>query len=69
MAFIRYAEIPDTDRVPDDDNILAIHGIDPPMVRLHYDLYRHVMYGPGPLTRVQREIVAVAVSGRNGCVY
>ena len=72
MAFIDYPapnEIPEDARVPDDDNILRIHGVDPPMMRLHFDLDRHVMYGRGPLTRVQRETVAVAVSSRNGCLY
>ena len=72
MAYIEYLPadaVPESSRVPDNDNILRIHGVDPPMMRLHYDLYRHVMYGPGPLTRIQRETVAVAVSVRNGCVY
>lgn len=72
MAYIAYPEpdeVPVSARVPDEDNILRIHGVDPPMIRLHFDLYRHVMFGPGPLSPIQREIVAVAVSGRNGCVY
>ena len=72
MAWIRYPaaeEIPEADRVPDRDNILRIHGVHPRTARLHYDLYREVMYGEGPLTRVQREMLAVAVSAANGCRY
>lgn len=72
MAFIRYiapAEIPSEHRVPDDDNIVRIHGVHPETIRLHYDLYRELMRGPGPLTRIQRELLAVAVSASNGCRY
>ena len=35
----------------------------------HYDLYRHLMAGPSPLSRVQREMIAVAVSVENDCFY
>jgi hypothetical protein len=65
MAFIRYPEpdeIAAEHRVPDDDNIIRIHGVDPETIRMHYDLYRELMRGPGPLTRIQREMIAVAVS-------
>jgi alkylhydroperoxidase family enzyme len=72
MAFIRYVKpdaIPPEDRVPDQDNILRIHGVHARLMRLHYDLYREVMRGPGPLSRVQREMIAVRVSAANGCHY
>jgi alkylhydroperoxidase family enzyme len=72
MAFIPYAnpdDIPAVDRVPDRDNILRIHGLHPRTMRLHYELYRELMHGPGPLTRVQREMIAVAVSAANECHY
>lgn len=72
MAFIDYrdpAEIPEKDRVPDDDNIIRIHGVHSRVIRLHYDLYRELMYGPGPLSRIQREMIAVVVSGLNACRY
>ena len=72
MAFIEYAqpgEIPEEDRVPDDDNIIRIHGVHSRTIRLHWDLYRELMYGPGPLTRVQREMIAVYVSALNACRY
>jgi len=72
MAFIDYADpdaIPEDDRVADDDNILRVHGVHSATIRLHYDLYRELMYAPGPLTRVQREMIAVRVSALNGCRY
>jgi len=72
MAFIPYpadAEIPPGDRVPDQDHILRVHGVHSRVMRLHYDLYVELMRAPGPLTRVQREMIAVIVSGINGCRY
>lgn len=72
MAFIRYAakeEIPSEDRVADNDNILRIHGIHSRVTRLHYDLYLELMHSDSPLTRVQREMIAITVSAANGCRY
>ena len=72
MAFIEYPDpsgIPEKDRVADDDNIIRIHGVHSRVIRLHYDLYRELMYGPGPLSRIQREMIAVVVSGLNACRY
>jgi len=72
MAFIRYVpegEVPEADRVPDQDNILRIHGIHSRSARLHYDLYVELMRARGPLRRHQREMIAVVVSGANGCRY
>ena len=72
MAFIEYVDsgsIPEDHRVPDDDNIIRIHGVHSRTIRQHYDLYRELMYGPGPLTRVRREMIAVHVSALNACRY
>lgn len=72
MAHIRYVdpeEIPSEDQVVDDDNIIRIHGVHSRTIRLHYDLYRELMYGRGPLSRVQREMIAVVVSAANDCHY
>ena len=72
MAFIDYeAEeiIPPDDRVPDQDNILRVHSVHSRTMRLHYDLYRQLMYAKGPLSRIQREMIAVAVSAENKCRY
>lgn len=72
MAFIPYLdedEIPERDRVPDTDHIIRIHGVHPQTMRQHYDLYVELMRRPGPLTRVQREMIAVSVSAANHCHY
>ncbi len=67
MAFIEY--IPTEEWKLDSDNILRIHGINPPVLRGHLALYRAVMHGPSPLTREQREMLAVMVSAQNKCGY
>ena len=72
MAFIAYLpddQIPADDLVAADDNIIRIHGVHSETMRHHFELYRELMYGRGPLSRVQREMLAVAVSAANGCHY
>ena len=72
MAFIAYVdddEVPAADRVPDRDNILRIHGIHSRTMRHHYDLYIELMRSRGPLSRAQREMIAVVVSAENQCHY
>ena len=72
MAFIDYLrpdQIPDDDRVPDHDNIIQIHGVHSRTMRQHYELYRELMYSRGPLSRIQREMIAVVVSATNQCHY
>ncbi len=72
MAYIPYldpASIDPNDQVDDRDNILQIHGVHSKMLRLHYDMYRQLMYSRGPLTRKQREMIGVVVSARNACRY
>ena len=57
-------------RGPDGlDNILRVHSLDPPSMAHHYELYEHLMRGPSPLSRVQREMLAVTVSAVNRCFY
>ncbi len=72
MAFIDYVpeeQIPEEDRVADRDNIIRIHGTHSQTLRHHYELYRELMYGRSPLSRVQREMIAVVVSATNDCHY
>ena len=72
MAFIPYVPpdtLPDEDRVADEDNILRVHGSHSRVMRLHYDLYVELMRGRGPLSRPQREMIAIVVSATNGCRY
>ena len=63
MAFIPYAE------GSEGDNILRIHSLNPKSGEAHATLYRTVMHGPSDLTRLQREMIGVVVSGINGCHY
>lgn len=51
------------------DNILRIHGHNPPSLEAHFQLYRTLMRGASTLTRVQREMIAVVVSSINECHY
>lgn len=72
MAFIGY--IPPEDQTPevrvdDLDNIVQIHSVHPPVMRQHLELYRQLMHRPGPLSRREREMIAVRVSGLNDCPY
>lgn len=51
------------------DHIIRIHSLNPPSMGHHVTLYAHLMRGPSPLSRVQRETLAVAVSAANDCFY
>ncbi len=51
------------------DNILKIHSLHPESLRIHWCFYRMVMYGPSKLSRVRREMLAVAISAANDCHY
>jgi hypothetical protein len=51
------------------DHILGIHTLHPQSLLDHYALYRTSMFGPSPLTRVERESIAVVVSAANDCFY
>ena len=51
------------------DHILEIHTLHPQSLLDHYALYRTSMFGPSPLTRVEREAIAVVVSASNDCFY
>ena len=81
MAYIRYVEKDDAsaelrtmyDRYADAagrvDNILRIHGPNPPSLEAHFDLYATLMRGRSELSRAQREMIAVVVSAVNECHY
>jgi alkylhydroperoxidase family enzyme len=62
-------QLPPEQRVLDQDNIIQVHRVNPAVMRQHYDLYVQLMHKASPLTRVQREMVAVVVSGLNECHY
>lgn len=50
-------------------NIVKTMSPNPPVLEASLKLYEQVMKGPSPLTRAQREMVAVVVSGVNDCFY
>lgn len=51
------------------DNILKIHSLNPPSLEGHFQLYKTLMRGRSPLSRAQREMIAVVVSSANRCHY
>ena len=51
------------------DNILKIHSLNPDSLQGHFEFYRALMRGRSPLSRVQREMIAVTVSAANRCHY
>lgn len=72
MAFIGYIppdQLAEAERVNDPDNIIQIHAVHPATMRHHYDLYVELMHRRGPLSRVQREMIAVTISALNHCHY
>ena len=70
-AEARLAELYDRYRDADGslDNILKIHSLNPRSMRDHVQLYAHLMRGPSPLSRIQREMLAITVSAVNECFY
>ncbi len=51
------------------DNILKIHSLNPASLQGHLGLYKALMWGRSPLSRAQREMIAVTVSALNQCHY
>ena len=50
-------------------NILRIMSPNPQVLSASMALYTEVMHGPSPLSRGQREMLAVVVSKANDCHY
>lgn len=50
-------------------HVMQAQSLHPRALELHYGFYREVMFGPSPLSRAQREMIALAVSATNGCAY
>ena len=50
-------------------NILASHSLNEAALEAHVRLYRTIMFGDSPLSRTEREAIAVAVSAANECFY
>ena len=50
-------------------NIVRIMTPNPAVLRASMQPYKAIMYGVSPLSRQQREMLAVVVSRQNDCVY
>ncbi|MFT7464227.1 MAG: alkylhydroperoxidase family enzyme [Pseudohongiellaceae bacterium] len=50
-------------------NIVRLQGANPAVLTASLQLYQAIMMGPSPLTRVERESIAVTVSRANDCFY
>jgi alkylhydroperoxidase family enzyme len=51
-------------------NVLRIQSLRPEVLEIGVQLYEELMFSPrSPLTRAQREMIAVAVSRSNECHY
>lgn len=83
MAFISYPDY-DPDKIDKEPaeviekwygkvlrpaNIIGVSGCHPKAMDGHMTLYRALMFSQSPLSRSQREMIAVVVSGINGCHY
>jgi alkylhydroperoxidase family enzyme len=50
-------------------NILRVQSLNPAVLDASIELYKAVMLGPSPLSRMQRETLATVTSWANGCFY
>ncbi len=50
-------------------NIVSIMSQNPATMKASMELYKAIMFGASPLSRSQRELIAVAVSSENQCFY
>jgi uncharacterized peroxidase-related enzyme len=50
-------------------DVHIIQSLNPETIVLHMDLYMGIMFGASPLSRPQREMIAVIVSKYNNCDY
>ena len=51
------------------DNVMTIHSLNPATMESHAALYMQCMKGDSPLSKADREIVAVVASRCNRCTY
>ena len=50
-------------------NILKVFSLQPEAMRATMTIFQTLMYGPAPLSRAQREMIALVVSAINRCHY
>lgn len=51
------------------DNILTIHSLHPATLKAHLFMYEELIHGDNNLSKMQREMIGVAVSAANLCEY
>lgn len=51
------------------DNVLKLHSLSPDALQAHVKLYEQAMHKASPLSRIEREVIAVGVSRLNDCHY
>ncbi len=51
------------------DNVMKVHSLNVETLRTHFELYTQACHRPSPLSRADRELLAVTVSRLNGCAY
>ena len=81
MAYLRLIEVDEatgelrveydaaTERAGKVFNIVKAMSLRPEVLKRSIELYREVMFGPSPLSRQERELLAVVVSSANDCHY
>lgn len=50
-------------------HIVHVMSLNPAVLKASIEFYRSVMYGPSPLSRMQRELLATVVSAELRCHY
>jgi uncharacterized peroxidase-related enzyme len=50
-------------------NIVGIMSQNPDVMKASMNIYLAIMYGPSPLSRAEREMLATVTSAANKCVY
>jgi uncharacterized peroxidase-related enzyme len=50
-------------------NIFLAQGMEPSILEKNMELYQEILLGQGPLSREEREMIAVIVSAANRCAY
>lgn len=50
-------------------HILKVQSLNPPVLHTSMGMYQAIMFGDSPLSRGQREMLAVVTSRANGCHY
>ena len=50
-------------------NIVRSMSLNPEVLKASMEMYKAIMFGPSPLTRQERELLATVVSAANECYY